>query len=149
MKCALKAISLAALIAAASVAGAAPAAANDQRHDIAFQHLNDTSMFYQGLVNTGLIAAMQDDQHYTIFAPTNASLVDVPPKLYPCFYAKECRPQVAAVLRNHIIVGRYDLKELVTYGNGIDTAGTRMARIEEPYVGDYPVSGGQSSVKQK
>ena len=140
MKCALKTASVAALIFATSLA-AMPAAANNKGVDIAFQSLGDTSMFYQGLVNTGLVAAMRDDEHYTIFAPTNASLMETPPQVYPCFYSVECRPQVAEILRDHIIVGRYDLKDLVRYGSGINTAGPRMARIEEPYVGNYTIDG--------
>ena len=53
MKRALKTASLAILIGAVCVISATPTSANNRGVDTAFQSLNDISMFYQGLINTG------------------------------------------------------------------------------------------------
>src|SRR5262249_10356014 len=79
--------------------------------------------------------------HYTIFAPVNSAFARIRPMDYPCFYSEQCRPEIAELLRNHIVLGQHDLKDLVTYGSGIQTAGNRFVHVEEHYVGDYTVEG--------
>jgi uncharacterized surface protein with fasciclin (FAS1) repeats len=138
----LKTASFAALlIGSASVFAVVPANANNVHIEEAIRSFGDLSMFYQAMVNTGVAAELREDQHYTIFAPTNAAFASIQPHVYPCFYEVQCRPQIAALLHNHILVGRYDLKDLVTYGQGVQTAGTRSVLIEEPFVHQYTVDG--------
>jgi uncharacterized surface protein with fasciclin (FAS1) repeats len=142
MKNFLKTASLAVLlIGSASAIAVVPAQANNSHVEAAMRSFGDLSMFYQALFNTGVVNELREDQRYTIFAPTNAAFTAIQPQSYPCFYAVQCRPQIAALLRNHIIIGRHDLKDLVTYGQGMQTMGTRSVLVEEPYVGQYTVDG--------
>jgi uncharacterized surface protein with fasciclin (FAS1) repeats len=120
---------------------AAPAAAYSGNVQMALQNYGDLSMFQQAMVTTGQINELNDNEHYTIFAPINASFVTIHPQAYPCFYSEQCRPQIAALLRNHIIPGRHDLRELVTAGSGVQTLGPRRIHVDEPYRGDYTVDG--------
>ena len=101
----------------------------------------DLSMFYQAMVNTGVINELRENEDYTIFAPTNGAFAEITQQNFPCFYSAQCRPQVAALLRNHIIVGKYDLPNLTSRGQGIRTIGSRTVLIEEPYVASYTVEG--------
>jgi len=117
-----------------------PAAhAGNSNVETALQSYGDLSMFYQALLNTGVINELKENEHYTIFAPTNVALNQIQPQTYPCFYAVECRPQIAALLRNHIVEGEHDLKNLVTYGSGIRTLGNHVAYVNEPFMHDYTV----------
>jgi len=109
--------------------------------EAALQNYGDLSMFYQALLNTGVINELKEGERYTVFAPTNASFFnEVSRQTYPCFYAVECRPQIAVLLRNHILEGRYDLAELVSYGQGLRTIGNTVIHVGEPFVGDYEVN---------
>ncbi len=117
------------------------AVAGNSGVEVTLQGYGDTSMFYQALVTTGVINNLSEGTAYTIFAPTNAAFAEIRPQTYPCFYAAQCRQQIAALLLNHIIVGRHDLADLATYGNGIKSVGMNRLRIEEPFVGKYTVDG--------
>jgi len=103
------------------------------------QSYGDLSVFYQALLNTGVINELSEDEHYTIFAPTNAAFAQIRQQTYPCFYQYECRPQIAVLLRNHIVEGRYDLRNLTSYGQGVRTAGNHVVHVNEQYVNDYAV----------
>jgi uncharacterized surface protein with fasciclin (FAS1) repeats len=73
----------------------------------------DLSTFYQGLVSTGVINELKEEQSYTVFAPTNHAFAQVLPyNQYPCFYSQACRPQVAEILRNHIVTGERHLSDI-------------------------------------
>jgi len=117
-----------------------PAHAANSNVEAAIQSYGDLSMFYQALLNTGVINELNENQRYTIFAPTNAAFIaQIRRESYPCFYSEQCRPQIAAVLRSHILLGRYDLNDLVTYGYGVQTSNGRLVHVAEPYVGTYTV----------
>jgi len=118
-----------------------PAQAENSSVEAAIRSYGDLGVFYQALLNTGVINEMNENERYTIFAPTDAAFTQIERQNYPCFYSVQCRPQIAVLLRNHIIVGRYDLKELVTYGGGIRAGGAARLYVEEPFVGDYTVDG--------
>lgn len=107
--------------------------------EVGLQNFGDLSMFYQALLNTGVINQLNDNQHYTIFAPVNSAFAPIAHDRYPCFYSEQCRPQVAALLRNHILVGRFELTDLVTYGKGIQSDGARRLHVAEPFLDDYTV----------
>ena len=135
-------MSLFSLLGTASILGwAPPVQAANSNIEATIQSYGDLSMFYQALLNTGVINELNENQHYTIFAPTNAAFAQIRPETYPCFYTEQCRPQIAALLRNHIIAGRHDYADLVSYGQSIQTLGTRRILIEEPYTSEYTVAG--------
>ncbi len=83
---------------AASISFAPAARANNSHVEAAIQSFGDLSMFYQALLNTGVINELREDQHYTVFAPTNNAFSAIHPQTYPCFYAVECR---SADCRDH------------------------------------------------
>ncbi len=59
-------------------------------------------------------------------------------------------PQIAAIMRDHIIANGYDLKDLVSFGRGLATLGPRPVHVDEPYVAENMLSITiPSSAKQK
>jgi len=134
-------ISVAGFISVVSLAGlSAPSQAGNSGVETGIQSFGDLSMFYQALLNTGVINELNENQEYTIFAPINSAWLQMIPRAtYPCFYSEQCRPAIAAILRDHIIVGHHDLPNLVSYGGGVQTSGPRHAHVEESYVHDYTV----------
>jgi len=112
--------------------------ANNRGVESALASYSDTSVFYQALMNTGVLSELHEGVHYTIFAPTNEAIAQISPDIYPCFYSGRCRPEVADVLRNHITVGRQSLKELAHEAE-IPTIGRNWVYAETPYVGQYTV----------
>jgi uncharacterized surface protein with fasciclin (FAS1) repeats len=104
----------------------------------------DLSMFYQGLVSTGVINELKEDQSYTVFAPTNDAFAKLPVDQYPCFYSQICKPEVAEILRNHIVPGEKHLSDIGTHVGGIMS----MFAIDEqhiigsePYKDSYAIDG--------
>jgi uncharacterized surface protein with fasciclin (FAS1) repeats len=142
MKHPLIAMGLLGLLGTTSIIGwVKPVHAANSNVEAALQSYGDLSMFYQALLNTGVINELNENEHYTIFAPTNAAFAEIRQQNYPCFYAVECRPQIAELLRNHIIQGRHDLADLDSYGYGIKTMADRRVHVEEAYVNDFSVEG--------
>ncbi len=101
----------------------------------------DLSMFYQSLLATGVAKELNNNTEYTIFAPTNAAFAQIKPRAYPCFYDVQCRPQVAAILRNHIVPRNESINRFSNWGGGIVTLGQRRIDVEEIYKGQYTVEG--------
>jgi len=101
----------------------------------------DLTMFYQALHSTGVLNELNDNNEYTIFAPTNAAFAQIKPGAYPCFYAVQCRPQVAAILRNHIVPRNESIDRFSKWGGDIATIGNHRLDVEEPYKGHYTVEG--------
>jgi len=124
-----------------SLANPLDAYAENRNVEATIESLNDLSMFDEGLSNTGVSSELHDNQHYTIFAPINSSFADIPPSIYPCFYEAPCRPQIAILLRDHILSGRYDLEELADFDKKPQTLGGRSVHVEEPFKGDFKVNG--------
>lgn len=100
----------------------------------------DLTKFYQALHTTGVANELSNNEEYTIFAPTNAAFNQVRPNVFPCFYAVQCRPQLAAVLRNHIVPRNESVKRLSRWGE-IQTLGGRPIEVVEPFLGHYTVDG--------
>jgi hypothetical protein len=96
-------------------------------------------MFYQALLSTGVANELNENTEYTIFAPTNAAFTEIQPNVYPCFYAAQCRVEVAAVLRNHIVPRNESIHRFSKWGGGIPTIGSRRLDVEEPYRTEYTV----------
>jgi uncharacterized surface protein with fasciclin (FAS1) repeats len=132
---------LVALCAAPVIGYNAPVYAGNSSVEATLQNYGDVSMFYQTLINTGVINELNENTHYTVFAPTNAAFAEIRRQNYPCFYSEQCRPQIAALLRNHIVPNSYSLSDLKTYGQGVQTMGTRRLVVTEEYVGKYTVNG--------
>jgi uncharacterized surface protein with fasciclin (FAS1) repeats len=102
----------------------------------------DLSMFSQALHNTGVANELNDNREYTVFAPTNAAFAEIQPRDYPCFYSTQCRTELAAVLRNHIVPRNETIHALSLWGgNPIPTIGTRGLYVEETYKNQYTVEG--------
>lgn len=142
MKHPLIAMGLLGILGTATVVGCVkPAHAANSNVEAALQSYGDLSMFYQALLNTGVINELDEDGHYTIFAPTNAAFAEIRPQTYPCFYAVQCRPQIAAILREHIILDNHPMADLTSYGYGIRTLGDHRIHVQQDFVNDYSVDG--------
>jgi len=138
MKRQLITITLLGMFGGVSTFAASPAYANNRSVESALANYSDASLFYAALLNTGVLNELDPNARYTVFAPTNEAFAEIRPSLYPCFYAVQCRAQVADVLRDHIVVGRRTLKELVHEAE-IPTLGHYQVYAESPYIGDYAI----------
>lgn len=141
MKKSISILTFAFLLAGGMAVSSSSAYGGNRNIELALQSYGDLSRFYQALLTTGVVNQLSENQNYTIFAPTDTALASIGQQAYPCFYSVNCRPQIATFLHNHILVGRYDLPELVTYGQGIQTGGVKRIHVSEPFVGDYAVEG--------
>ncbi len=125
-----------------SLLTAVPAYANNTSVEIAIENQGGRfSTFHQALVGTGVVNELNENTSYTVFAPTNAAFADIRPRAYPCFYSAQCRAQVAAVLRNHIVPRADNLRDLSRWGGPVPTIGNRGIRVEEAYKNDFTVEG--------
>ena len=119
-----------------------PAYANNSDVEIAIENQGGRfSTFHQALVGTGVANELNENTAYTIFAPTNAAFAEIRPQAYPCFYSAQCRTQVAAVLRNHIVPRDESLRDLSHWGSPVPTIGNRGIHVEEAYKNDFTVEG--------
>jgi uncharacterized surface protein with fasciclin (FAS1) repeats len=119
-----------------------PAHANNKAVESALQSHPELSMFYEGLISTGVLNELKGDEDYTVFAPTNDAFVQIDAGNYPCFYSAQCRAEVAAILRNHIIDDNYTIVELVKRGgNPASTIGKEDLYVEEIFKGEYKAEG--------
>lgn len=110
-------ISLAALL--STVALATGAQANNATVEDAIKSRPDLSVFYDGLVSTGIFNELKEGQPYTVFAPTNDAFAKITREQYPCFYTTECKAQVAAILRKHIVPGEKHLADINPQSGGV------------------------------
>jgi uncharacterized surface protein with fasciclin (FAS1) repeats len=119
----------------------APAHADNSSVEKSLADDGDLSMFQRALRNTGVANELNEDTKYTIFAPNNAAFAEILPGSYPCFYSTQCRGEVAAVLRNHIVPRNGSIEDLSKWGGDIPTLGTRRLYVEESYKDQYTVEG--------
>ena len=130
------------------IIGIHPAHANNKAVESALQSHPDLSMFYEALISTGVLKELKEGDDYTVFAPTNDAFVQIDANEYPCFYSAQCRAEVAAILRNHIIDDKYTIAELAKRGgNPASSIGKEDIYVEEIFKGQYKaeargVSGG-------
>ncbi|MDX2027944.1 MAG: fasciclin domain-containing protein [Alphaproteobacteria bacterium] len=130
----------AAAIAALLAGDATPAYAANSKVENALAHQGEVSMFYQALLNTGVASELSENTEYSVFAPTNAALARIQPREYPCFYAVQCRREVAAILRNNIVPKNETINQFSKWGgNPIPTIGSRGLYVEETYKDQYTV----------
>jgi len=120
---------------------ATPAFASNSNVESLLAGQSDLSTFYQALLNTGVARELSENTEYTVFAPTNAAFTELQPSIYPCFYAAQCRVQVAAVVRNHIVPKNESVYRFSRWGGGIPTIGARRLNVEEPFKGQFLVEG--------
>jgi uncharacterized surface protein with fasciclin (FAS1) repeats len=129
---------------------AAPAQANNTVVENALKARPELSTFYQGLVSTGVISELKEGQSYTVFAPTNEAFARLSPEQYPCFYAPQCKGQVAQILRSHIVEGEKHIDDISLSDNRGKESGGIMSLfslnnthliVSEPYKHNYTVDG--------
>lgn len=125
---------------ALGLAGAsATASANNTTVENALSSRDDLSMFYQALVNTGVIDELRSGASYTVFAPTNDAFAQFSNAQYPCFYSALCKTQVADILRNHIAEGEVSFSGPRTRATfSIDRTAINLS---EPRKGSYTAAG--------
>ena len=139
----------AAVAALAATLAAAAASAHNSTVENALKSRPELSMFYQGLVSTGVINELKEGQPYTVFAPTNDAFAKIPQSQYPCFYSRDCREQSASVLRNHIVEGEKHVRDAShSYSRGntssvmsLFSINNNHAIISEPQRDDYAIDG--------
>jgi len=127
-----------------SVSTVVSAQANNSRVEEALKNRPDLSVFYQGLINTGVINELKENTSYTVFAPTNAAFDKLPPDKYPCFYSTTCQHQAAEILRNHIVPGEKHLSDLGTHPGGIMSLfaiDDEHIIASEPFKDQYEING--------
>ncbi len=134
------------LLAGSSVltALAIPAYADNSEIEEALRARPDLSMFYEGLVSTGVIHELKEDKSYTLFAPTNDAFAKFSVNEYPCFYSEECKEEAAQILRNHIVPGEKQVSDI-----GAEPGSTEsMFAINkhhitgsQPYKNNYAIEG--------
>lgn len=107
-------LGITALASCLSIAGLAQA--NNATVEEALKNRPDLSVFYEGLMSTGVLSELKEGQPYTVFAPTNEAFARITKERYPCFYSTECRPQVAELLRRHIVPGEKHLNDMNPQG---------------------------------
>jgi uncharacterized surface protein with fasciclin (FAS1) repeats len=97
---------------AGTLAFAMAAQANNSTVENALKSRPELSTFYNGLVSTGVLSELSEGQPYTVFAPTNEAFAKLDASHYPCFYAPQCKAQVADILRRHIVPGEKHLSDM-------------------------------------
>ena len=119
-----------------------PASANNGSVELALEAQGgNVSMFHQALINTGVAKELNENTEYTVFAPTNAAFSEIQPRDYPCFYSAQCRKEVAAILRNHIVPRHDKILYLSRWGGPLSTIGSHGVRVEEAYKDEFTVDG--------
>jgi len=120
-----------------------PAYAANSHVERALAGRDDISAFHRALINTGVANELDENAEYTIFAPTNEAFSNVPPRVNRCFflYSAQCRSEEAAVLRNHIVPGNKNIRDLVKWDKSVATLGDRHLYVAEPNKGEYTVEG--------
>jgi uncharacterized surface protein with fasciclin (FAS1) repeats len=128
-----------------SLLGGMIASANANNSNVEFvlesQGGGNLTLFHRALINTGVARELNENTEYTVFAPTNAAFSEIRPRTYPCFYSMQCRSEVAAILRNHIVPRQETIKYWSTWGVPISTIGARGIHVEEAYKNDFTVDG--------
>lgn len=106
----------------------------------ALKDRKDLSVFYQALVNTGVINELNNGP-YTIFAPTNEAFSQITQDKYPCFYSNQCREEVATILRHHIVPAEEHVSDVVRQKGGVYSINDRYINIAEPYKQHFTADG--------
>lgn len=70
----------------------------------------------------GLVATLQSDGPFTVFAPTNAAFDQLPKGTVAILLKPENKQKLTGVLTNHVIAGKMDAKSImkaIKKGNGV------------------------------
>ena len=124
-----------------SAFGIAAAHADNLTVERALERRPELSNFYTALMSTGVNKELQPGRSYTVFAPVNAVFAQMPPQEYPCLYDAACRPQIADIVRNHIVPGEIHLSDATKHKGGIYSIDQRFIAIGEPSRNNYAVEG--------
>jgi uncharacterized surface protein with fasciclin (FAS1) repeats len=76
---------------------------------------SDLSAFYQIAANTGVLAELQADTKYTVFAPANFQFEKIAKSYDKCAADSACKEQLKNIVRNHIVKGVQHLSDAVKY----------------------------------
>jgi uncharacterized surface protein with fasciclin (FAS1) repeats len=106
----------------------------------ALKSRDDLSMFYQAMVNTGVMNELSGGS-YTVFAPTNDAFAKLTAERYPCFYSPECKEEVAEIIRNHIVEGEQHLGDVARGNGGLHSINKRFISIAQPTRDNFSVDG--------
>lgn len=126
---------------AGTVLGAAQAHAGNAAVENALRSRPELSSFYEALVNTGVLNELSPAQSYTIFAPTNDALDRISEAQYPCFYSAQCAPEVADIMRNHIVPGQVYVSDIINRQGVVFSIDRHSIAIAEPYQNQYTADG--------
>lgn len=95
----------------------------------AIKKQEDLTSFYEALYNTGVMDELGPHTSYTIFAPVNEAFAAIAYDTYPCFYSRQCRGEVANIVRNHFVVGEVNLKEATSHKGGVYSMDKRFISV--------------------
>ncbi len=76
---------------------------------------NEISLFYTLATNTGVLAELQPDTRYTIFAPANFQTDSIAENYDKCAADPECKEVLKNIVRNHIVKGVQPVSDAVKY----------------------------------
>ncbi len=89
-----------------------PAFAENNNIDNALNNCDELSEFKKALVATGVIEELDPKASYSIFAPTNEYLAKIIKGEPSCLSSQQCKAEMATILRNHIVEGTINLREV-------------------------------------
>ncbi len=75
----------------------------------------EISTFYTLATNTGVLAELQPDAKYSIFAPANFQLEKIVKSYDKCAADSSCKEVLKDILRNHVVEGTQQLSDAVKY----------------------------------
>lgn len=130
-----------AALAVIGMAMSSPAQARNEYIENALKERPELSKFYNALVTTGVINELNAGSSYTILAPTNDALEEITVSEYPCFYSEQCRPEIADILRNHIVPRETPVTDAASRGVSMFSIDNRKIPVAELNKGDFQVDG--------
>ena len=104
--------------------------------------LKGYSILHSAIKAAGLKELLNADGPYTLFAPTDAAFEKLAPGIFETLMKLENRAQLVAVVRNHVVSGRF-LNKDVSFAKDAQTLDGKSARLSA-YV-NVAVSGGDTA----
>lgn len=123
---------LLALLTGAGFLSPLPARADNNGVQAVLASRPELSMFMQALHESGVANELQPDQTYTIFAPIDEAFAKVVTANASCPESADCRTQLAAIVRNHIVPQKARIDVLAKPKGEAGTLGMRAVQIENP-----------------
>ena len=104
--------------------------------------LSGYSTLHRAINTAGLRELLNAEGPYTLFAPTDAAFEKLAPGFFETLMKSENRAQLVAVIKNHVVSGRF-LNKDVSFAKDAQTLDGKSARLSS-YV-DVAVSGGDTA----